>query len=157
MKNIIIILLTLITISCSGQDDRITELQNEFDSILSLYKLEVSELLTANTKLQAQCDSFSLIIDSLMVNVEELEAFHASNSFVTFSDTAYVYIADTLGNTVEIQKFGSKINSIIEHSGKRVSTFTDDNYRSTYYMNDTSSIGSIIEDNSGIQTKTNYK
>lgn len=119
-----------IVISCNGQTTKCLYETNEVDSI-------IADLVNKNTKLQMQ-----------------LEALQASSSFIKFSDTAYIYIADTVGNYLEVRKNGGKMSTIIAKDSLRISSYFGDD-RSVYMMNDTATKFSILEQNDGYTIKFN--
>lgn len=134
-----IILLLLITTACSGQSKKSLLYYDraEVDTILMLKNFQIEYLANENTKLQ-------LFIDSLLTT-ENLEAPHPSSSFITILDTAYVFIADSMGNSVEVRKNGSQINVITSKETARISSFFGDQRR-VFFMDSTNTSAAMVED-----------
>jgi exo-beta-1,3-glucanase (GH17 family) len=157
MKGLTSILLLFILMTCRSQDKICFDCYSqEYVDSLVIYKDSIiTEINTANTKLQTNLDGSFFIIDSLKLVVKNLEAAKFSDSLI--ANTFHFYLSDTVGNITEIWKAGADMQADLINGKERIQSIATTGYRRTYFMNDTASVGSMIEDETGIQTKTNYR
>ena len=147
-----IILLTLVFSTTNCQENKIQELENEFDSILALYRLEVADLLeqnlslaTENTKLQMECDSLGLVIEG------EGDTF----PYIVYKDTIYAFFYDSTNSSIEINKVDNYIRTVSSVAEKRIATWYRDGYRNVYFMDSTKTNLSVLEDSLGYSVNFN--
>jgi hypothetical protein len=155
MKLFNIILFSLLSLACRCQstdiDGTIELLRLQVDALEETI-IELSDSLETNNStiidLSNQNAGLLTVVDSLTLTIEGQEAENTSSSFIRELDTAYVYISDSLGNMVEIRKYGSQINTMAVKGNQRISSYWTDTRR-TYFTNDTITASSMIEDSVG--------
>ena len=136
MKILNIILLSLITLSCNCQDN--------INETIDLLKVQVSGL---EDEILTQQET----ITNLLSVIDSLEGATSSGSFIRYNlDTAYVYVQDLQGNSIQAWKNGSQMTVIIdENDSIRISGDITNSQRQVFLMDNLKTKSSIIEQPDG--------
>lgn len=137
MKKLLnITLLLFVALSCKSQtiDETIELLRAQVNELEN----EIIVLADSNAKLLTALDS--------VIN-RDCEDVNTSHSLIRLWDTAYVYIEDNEGNSIEMHKMGSNINSQIKKGDLRLkNVWTDLEERKTGFYNGNENPATLVED-----------
>jgi hypothetical protein len=123
-------------LACRCQDTDINE-------TIDLLRIQATELENIIIEQEGSINKLHTTNDSLLSVIGGLE--ETPSSFIANLDTAYIFVYDNYGNSIEVWKTGTQINTQARKDTLRLSAFWSEERR-VYFMDSLRTKASLIED-----------